>query len=143
MKAPAKLASAILPIGDPIEAVQLLHHILQGDHHGRTADGLHFVLLEIDAWLFDRLCAWAADAADFEDGGDEEPDDDDEPTLGRTNRLAQPDEPSPFLDGESEPSLGLTSMLNQKRWAEGARDDDREFDRSALRARRRAGRRAR
>jgi len=68
--------------GNPGHAAEILHHILNGDVIGRGPDGHVFVLLEIESWVFGRLCRWGAEAEDMEDSHDAEPGEDDEPSIG-------------------------------------------------------------
>ena len=57
----------------------LLHHLLEhGDIVGRDAAGRTVIQLAVDDWALDKLLTFDADAAELEDGGDDEPDADDE-----------------------------------------------------------------
>jgi hypothetical protein len=84
------------------------------------------LLVTLDPRMFERLCAFDAEAADFEDTNDAEPEVD-EHTLGRTERLMQPEE---FGADDVEPSLASTGMVDQRRWHDGGSDDDSEFDKA-------------
>jgi hypothetical protein len=79
---------------------------------------------------------------DLEQGGDDEPDQDEEPSLGATHALDQGDAwraPTALgidleFDGEtapsadSEPSLGSPEHSRQIHWAQGGRDDREDDD---------------
>ena len=57
------------------EARELLRHILEtGDIVGRDRAGRTVIQLAVDRRTLDRLMAFGADAAEGEDGGDDEPD---------------------------------------------------------------------
>jgi hypothetical protein len=83
-----------------------------------------FLLLALEPWAFRDLCEYGAALADDEDTHDAEPEVD-EHTLGRTERLAQPEEQS---SEDREPSLGSLAMTDQQRWNEGGSDSDSELD---------------
>lgn len=56
------------------EAGELLRQILEtGDVVGRDARGRTVIQLALDRAAFDRLMVFGADAAEREDGGDDEP----------------------------------------------------------------------
>lgn len=56
------------------EAGELLRQILEtGDIVGRDATGRTVIQLALDRATFDRLMVFGADAAEREDGGDDEP----------------------------------------------------------------------
>ena len=72
---------AIVPLPLPLgaEARALLHHLLEhGDIVGVDAAGRTIIELAVDAWVLDKLLTFDAEAAELENGGDEEPDPDDE-----------------------------------------------------------------
>jgi hypothetical protein len=74
-------AMAIMPLPLPpgAEARALLHHLLEhGEIVGRDAVGRTIIHLPLDAWVLEKLMMFDADAADLEQGGDDEPDADDE-----------------------------------------------------------------
>jgi hypothetical protein len=74
-------AMAIVPLPLPpgAEARALLHHILEhGDILGRDTKGRTVLQLAVSDWVLDKLMTFDAEAAEFEDGGDDEPDADDE-----------------------------------------------------------------
>jgi hypothetical protein len=59
------------------EARALLHHILEhGDLVGRDTDGRTIIQLAVEDSTLETLMAFDADAADLEDEGEGEPDDD-------------------------------------------------------------------
>jgi hypothetical protein len=61
------------------EARALLHHLLEhGDIVGMDAAGRTIVQLHVDDWVLEKLMTFDSDAADLEEGGDGEPQPDDE-----------------------------------------------------------------
>jgi hypothetical protein len=74
-------AMAIMPLPLPpgAEGRALLHHLLEhGDIVGEDTAGRKIIQLAVDDWTLERLLTFDADAAELEDGGDDEPDADDE-----------------------------------------------------------------
>jgi hypothetical protein len=68
-----------LSLSPGAEARALLHHVLEyGDMVGRDTAGRTIIQLAVDDWTLETLLAFDADAAELEDGGDGEPDADDE-----------------------------------------------------------------
>jgi hypothetical protein len=69
---------AVIPLLRPSgEARALLHHILQhGDIVGRDTRRRTIIQLAVDDRTLEKLMTFDADAAELEDGGDGEPDDD-------------------------------------------------------------------
>ena len=68
-----------LPTDAASQARTILHHLLEhGDVSGRDAAGRTVIMLAVDDWLLERLLTFDAGADDLEDGGDGEPDADDE-----------------------------------------------------------------
>ena len=66
-----------LPLPPGAEARALLHHVLEhGDVVGKDATGRTIVQLALEDWVLEKLMGFDADAAELEDGGDAEPDDD-------------------------------------------------------------------
>jgi hypothetical protein len=73
------MAIVPLPIPPGAEARALLHHLLEHGHiAGRGSAGGTIIQLEVDDWVLETLMTFDAEAADLEDGGDDEPDADDE-----------------------------------------------------------------
>jgi hypothetical protein len=73
------MAIVPLPLPPGAEARALLHHLLaHGDIVGRDAIGRTVVQLAVDDWALEKLLTFDAEATDLEDGGDDEPDADDE-----------------------------------------------------------------
>ena len=73
------MAIVPLPLPPADEARALLNHLLEhGDIVGRDTAGRTIIQLAVDDWALERLLIFDADAADLEDGGDDEPDADDE-----------------------------------------------------------------
>lgn len=73
------MAIVPLPLPPGVQARALLHHLLEhGDIVGRGSAGGTIIQLEVDDWFLESLMTFDVDAADLEDGGDEEPDADDE-----------------------------------------------------------------
>jgi hypothetical protein len=73
------MAIVPLPLPPGAEARALLHHLLEhGDIVGRDTAVRTVIQLAVDDWALERLLTFDADAADLEDGVDEEPDADDE-----------------------------------------------------------------
>ena len=71
------MAIVPLPLAPGVEARVLLHHILEhGDIVGRDTVGRTIIQLALDDWTLEKLMMVDADAADLEDEGDCEPDDD-------------------------------------------------------------------
>jgi hypothetical protein len=95
--------------------------------HGWSCGSGVYLLVALPMPVFDTLCKIGADLEDLEDTHDAEPEVD-EHTLGRTERLMQPEE---FGQEDREPSLGSTGMTDQRRWSEGTKlDEDYELDRA-------------
>ena len=70
------MAIVPLPLPRGAEARALLHHLLEhGDVVGKDATGRTIVQLALDDWVLEKLMGFDADAAELEDGGDGEPDD--------------------------------------------------------------------
>jgi hypothetical protein len=70
---------AILPLPLPpgAQARVLLHHLLEhGDVVGSDPAGRIVIQLAVDEWVYEKLMTFEAEAADLEDGGEVEPDDD-------------------------------------------------------------------
>jgi hypothetical protein len=68
-----------LPLPPGAEARALLHHVLeQGDVVGRDRAGRTIIQLAVDDLVLDKLMGSDADAAEGEDGGEAEPDADNE-----------------------------------------------------------------
>jgi hypothetical protein len=73
------MAIVPLPLPPGAEVRALLHHLLEhGDVVGRDSAGRTVIQLAVNGWIFERLMTFDAEAADLEDGGDAEPDVDDE-----------------------------------------------------------------
>jgi hypothetical protein len=73
------MAIVPLPLPPDAEARALLHYVLKhGDVVGRDNAGRTIIQLAVDDWVLDKLMGSDADAAEREDGGDAEPDADDE-----------------------------------------------------------------
>ena len=73
------MAIVPLPLPAGAEARALLHHLLEhGDIVGRDTGGRTIIQLAVDDCVLEKLTAFDAEAADLEDGGDDEPDADDE-----------------------------------------------------------------
>src|SRR5690606_4697038 len=70
-------AMAIVPLPLPpgAEARALLHHLLEhGDLVGRDTTSRTIIQLAVDDWVLEKFLTFNADAAEREDGGDDEPD---------------------------------------------------------------------
>ena len=68
-----------LPLPPGAEARGLLHHLLEhGDVVGSDPAGRTVIQLAVDDSLLEKLLAFDAEATELEDGGDVEPDADDE-----------------------------------------------------------------
>ena len=73
------MAIVPLPLPLAVEARALLHHLLEhGDIVGRDTAGRTIIQLAVDDWALEKLLIFEAEAVDLEDGGDDEPDADDE-----------------------------------------------------------------
>jgi hypothetical protein len=73
------MAIVPLPLPPGAEARTLLHHILEhGDIVGKDTKGRTVLQLAVDDWTMEKLLTFDADAAELEDGGDDEPDADNE-----------------------------------------------------------------
>ena len=73
------MAIVPLPLPPGAEACALLHHLLEhGDIVGKDTAGRTIIQLAVDDWTLDKLVTFDAESADLEDGGDDEPDADDE-----------------------------------------------------------------
>jgi hypothetical protein len=73
------MAIVPLPLPPGAEARALLHHLLKhGDVIGRDTAGRTIIQLTVDDWTLEKLATFDADAAEHEDGGDDEPDAGDE-----------------------------------------------------------------
>jgi hypothetical protein len=71
------MAIVPLPLSPDVEARALLHHLLEhGEVLGRDTAGRTIIQLAVDEWLLDKLMGFDAEAAELEDFGDTEPDDD-------------------------------------------------------------------
>lgn len=112
-------------LGDIIAGADIIADIaINDDELLRPISGV-CLLVTLERWQFEQLCALGAELEDLEDSCDHEPEVD-EHTLGRSERVMQPEE-----DGsdDGEPSLGSTGMVDQRRWHEGD-DRDLELDRA-------------
>lgn len=92
-------------------ALRLLYSIISGaDRLDVTdAEGSHFLLIRMDRYHFDRLCAFGASLEDYENDDDREEAD----------------------KSDDEPSLGSGNVFDQTNWVSGdTRDVDREDDMS-------------
>jgi hypothetical protein len=68
-----------LPLSPGAEARALLHHLLEhGDIVGRDTAGRTIIQLSVNDYVLETLMTFDAEAAELEDGGDEEPDADGE-----------------------------------------------------------------
>jgi hypothetical protein len=85
-----------------------------------------FLLVALSPGDFDRLAEYGSELEDAEDTNDAETTeaDEGEHDLGRSERVAQPEE---YGGDDAEPSFGSTSMIDQRRWAKGP-VTDREGD---------------
>lgn len=73
------MAIVPLPLAPGAEARALHHHLLEhGDIVGRDPVGRTIIQLAVDDRVLERLLTFDADAAELEDGGEAEPDADDE-----------------------------------------------------------------
>jgi len=73
------MAMVPLPLSPGAEARALLHHLLEhGDIVGRDTAGRTIIQLAVDDWTLEKLMTFDTDAAELENGGDSEPDADDE-----------------------------------------------------------------
>ena len=73
------MAIVPLPLPPGAEARALLHHLLEhGDIVGVDAAGRMIIELALDDRVLEKLMTFDAEAADLEDGGDDEPDAEDE-----------------------------------------------------------------
>jgi hypothetical protein len=73
------MAIVPLPLPPSAEVRALLHHLLEhGDVVGVDSTGRMIIELAVDGWVLEKLMTFGADATDLEDGGDDEPDADDE-----------------------------------------------------------------
>ncbi|HEY1504103.1 MAG TPA: hypothetical protein VGF92_07375 [Stellaceae bacterium] len=86
------------------------------------------LLVTLHHAAFNELAIFGAEFEDSEDSHDAEPTEADEGelTLGRTERVAQPEERG---TDDAEPSSGATQMVDQRRWHEGP-VTDLELDRA-------------
>jgi hypothetical protein len=68
-----------LPLPPEAEARALLHHLLEhGDVVGRDRAGRTIIQLAVENWVLEKFMGFEADAVEREDGGEAEPDADDE-----------------------------------------------------------------
>jgi hypothetical protein len=68
-----------LPLPPGVEARALLHHLLEhGDVVGRDPAGRTVIQLALDDWVYEKLMTFDTEATELEDGGDGEPDADNE-----------------------------------------------------------------
>jgi hypothetical protein len=73
------MAIAPLPLPSGSQARALLHQVLErGDIVGRDAAGQTIIQLSVPDYVLERLMTFDAEAAELEDGGDDEPGADDE-----------------------------------------------------------------
>jgi hypothetical protein len=73
------MAIVPLPLPPAAESRALLHHLLEhGDIVGVDAAGRMIIELAVDNWVLGKLMTFDAEATDAEDGGDAEPNADDE-----------------------------------------------------------------
>ena len=73
------MAIVPLPLPPGAEAPALPHHLLeQGDIVGKDAAGRTIIQLAVNDRVLEKLMTFDAETADLEDGGDDEPDADDE-----------------------------------------------------------------
>jgi hypothetical protein len=73
----AAMAIVPLPLPPDVEARVLLHHLLEhGDIVGGDTAGRTIIQLAVDDWVYEKLMTFDDEAAELEDGGDAEPDDD-------------------------------------------------------------------
>jgi hypothetical protein len=73
------MAIVPLPLPPDAEARALLNHVLEhGDVVGRDSVGRTIIQLAVHDWVLDKLMGFDADAVELEDGGEAEPDADDE-----------------------------------------------------------------
>ena len=73
------MAIVPLPLPPGAEARALLHHLLEhGDIVGTDTAGRTIITLAVENRVLDRLMTFDAEAADLEDGGDDEPEPDEE-----------------------------------------------------------------
>jgi hypothetical protein len=73
------MAIVPLPLPPGAEAPTLLHHLLEyGDIVGRDTARRTVIQLAVDDWALEKLMTFDAEEAELEDGGDDEPDADDE-----------------------------------------------------------------
>ncbi len=73
------MAIVPFPLPPGAEARLLLHHLLEhGDVVGKDDAGRTMILLAADERVLEKLMTFDAEAADLEDGGDAEPEPDDE-----------------------------------------------------------------
>jgi hypothetical protein len=73
------MAIVPLPLPPGAEARTLLHHLLEhSDVVGKDTAGRTIIQLAVHDWALERLLTFDADAADLEQGGDDELDADDE-----------------------------------------------------------------
>jgi hypothetical protein len=68
--------------GDHAQAAHILQHLLSGDVLGRGPKGHVYLLLEVEGWLFDRLCRWGAEDEDIEEDDAAEEEDPAEASTG-------------------------------------------------------------
>ena len=73
------MAIATLPTSPGAETRALLHHLLErGDIVGRDTAGRTIIQLAVNDRVLERLMTFDAEGVDLEDGGEGEPDADDE-----------------------------------------------------------------
>jgi hypothetical protein len=69
------MAIVPLPLPPSAEARALLRHLLEhGDIVGKDTAGRTIIQLPVDDWALERLLTFDAETAELEDGGDDEPD---------------------------------------------------------------------
>lgn len=69
------MAIVPLPLPPGAEARKLVHHLLEhGDIVGQDAAGRTIIQLAVDDWVLEKLMGFGAEAAELEDGADDEPD---------------------------------------------------------------------
>ena len=80
------MAIVPFPLPPGAEARLLLHHLLEhGDVVGKDDAGRTMILLAVDERVLEKLMTFDAEAADLEDGGDAEPEPDDEEVDHRSD----------------------------------------------------------
>lgn len=73
------MATVPLPLPPNVAARALLHHLLEhGDVVGKDTMGRTVIQLVVDDWVLDTLMTFDAEATEFENAVDAEPEPDDE-----------------------------------------------------------------